>query len=217
MATQRSKNQERKSSPKRKFLGRTSRGHPGVIRADVPAQNFGQGGQNLGKQAFWRGHPWPEGADVHDPKGFPKTSVRKTLGWIFVPPRRVLRRFWEGFWARVLRSGLAMVFTVEKGSEKGSQKGFWEGGESRRFLGRPLEECAPLGVRPLFTGVFRAPGRKVTHGVLLGPWLGVPQRALFWGYKSAKKHSKSALWGTPSQGPKSTQEALRGALSGPGP
>ena len=27
------------------------------------------------KQAFGRGHPWPEGADVHDPKGFPKTSV----------------------------------------------------------------------------------------------------------------------------------------------
>ena len=39
----------------------------------------------LEKQAFGRGHPWPEGADVHDPKGLPKTSVRKTLGWIFVP------------------------------------------------------------------------------------------------------------------------------------
>ena len=33
-------------------------GHPGVIRADIPAQNFGQGCQNLGKnQAFRRGHP----------------------------------------------------------------------------------------------------------------------------------------------------------------
>ena len=82
----RSKAQERKISPKRKFLGRTSCGYPGVIRADIPAQNFGQGGQNPGKkQAFWRGHPWPEGADVHDPKGFPTTSVRKTLGWIFIP------------------------------------------------------------------------------------------------------------------------------------
>ena len=49
--------QERKISPKRKFVGRTSRRHPGVIRADIPAQNFGQGGQNPGKQAFWRGHP----------------------------------------------------------------------------------------------------------------------------------------------------------------
>ena len=34
----------------------------------------------LEKQAFGRGYPRPEGADVHDPKGFPKTSVRKTLG-----------------------------------------------------------------------------------------------------------------------------------------
>ena len=41
-----------KSSPKRKFLGGTSRGHRGVIRADVPAQNFGQGGQNPGKTSI---------------------------------------------------------------------------------------------------------------------------------------------------------------------
>ena len=76
----------RKISPKRKCSGRTSCGHPGVIRMDIPAQNFGQGGRNPGKkQAFRHGHPWPEGADVHAPKGFPKTSVRKTLGWIFVP------------------------------------------------------------------------------------------------------------------------------------
>ena len=49
----------------------------------------------LEKQACRRGHPWPEGADVHDPEGFPKTSVRKTLGWIFVPyqglPRKLPR------------------------------------------------------------------------------------------------------------------------------
>ena len=32
--------QERKSSPKRKFLERTSRGHPGVIRADIPAKTL---------------------------------------------------------------------------------------------------------------------------------------------------------------------------------
>ena len=44
--------QERKISPKRKFLGRTSRGHPGVIRADIPAQNFGQDGQNPGKTSI---------------------------------------------------------------------------------------------------------------------------------------------------------------------
>ena len=73
--------QERKVSPKRKFLGRTSRGHPGVIRADVPAQNFGQGSQNPGKTSISaRTSMTRLGADVHDPKGFPKASVRKTLG-----------------------------------------------------------------------------------------------------------------------------------------
>ena len=34
--------------------------------------------------------------------------------------------------------------------------------------------------------------------------------------KSAKKHSKSTLWGALSQVPKNTQKALRGALSGRG-
>ena len=43
-------NQELKIIPKRKFWGRTSCGHPGDIRADIPAQNFGQGGQNPGKK-----------------------------------------------------------------------------------------------------------------------------------------------------------------------
>ena len=43
------------------------------------------GPRSPGKQAFARGHPWPDGADVHDPKGLPKTSVRKTLGCIVVP------------------------------------------------------------------------------------------------------------------------------------
>ena len=57
----------------------TSRGHPGVIRADIPAQNFGQGPRN----------PWPKhfgadinfthfGADVHDPRrGFQKLRSEK--------------------------------------------------------------------------------------------------------------------------------------------
>ena len=39
----------------------------------------------LSKQAFGRGHPSPEGVDVHDPKGLPIISVRKTLSRIFVP------------------------------------------------------------------------------------------------------------------------------------
>ena len=75
-----------KNQPKEEVFGtdisRTSgghsRGYPG------PKLRSGQV-KILEKQAFQRGHPWPEGADVHDPKGFPKTSVRKTLGWIFVP------------------------------------------------------------------------------------------------------------------------------------
>ena len=63
------KNQERKISPKRKFSGRTSRGHPGVIRADIPGQNFGQGPRNTGKTNISartsvtrrRGRPRPQG------------------------------------------------------------------------------------------------------------------------------------------------------------
>ena len=60
--------QERKISPKRKFWGRTSRGHPGVIRADIPAQNFGQGGRNPGKNKHF-------GADIHDPKARTSTTL----------------------------------------------------------------------------------------------------------------------------------------------
>ena len=61
--------QERKISPKRKFLGRTSCGHPGVIRADIPGKNFGQGGQNPGKNKHF-------GADIHDPKARTSTTLR---------------------------------------------------------------------------------------------------------------------------------------------
>ena len=60
-------------------------------------------------------------------------------------------------------------------------------------------------------GVLRGPGQKVPHGVLLECFL------RFLGLKNVNKHPKSTLWGTPRQVPKSTQEALRGALSGPGP
>ena len=51
-------------------LGRTSRGHPGVIRADIPAQNFGQGGQNPGKNKHF-------GTDIHDPKARTSTTLRE--------------------------------------------------------------------------------------------------------------------------------------------
>ena len=62
--------QERKSSPKRKFLGRISRGHPGVIRADIPAQNFGPG-----PSKSWKKNKH-FGADVHDPKARTSTTPR---------------------------------------------------------------------------------------------------------------------------------------------
>ena len=73
-----------KNQPKEEVFGtdipQTSRGH-----------SRGYPGTKLlsGRPKSWKnkhlggGHPRPEGADVHDPKGFPKTSVRKTLGWIF--------------------------------------------------------------------------------------------------------------------------------------
>ena len=61
--------QERNISPTRKFLGRISRGHPGVIRADIPAQNFGQGTQNHGKTNKHLG------ADIHDPKARTSTIL----------------------------------------------------------------------------------------------------------------------------------------------
>ena len=64
---------------------RISRGHSGVIRADILAQNFGQGGRNPGKKTSIsartsmtrrRGRPCPQGNSK-------KTSVRKTLGLNF--------------------------------------------------------------------------------------------------------------------------------------
>ena len=61
-------NQERKSSPKRKFSGRTSRERPGVIRADVPGQKLWAGPRTLEKHAFRR------------PGSFVRTSRVKNFG-----------------------------------------------------------------------------------------------------------------------------------------
>ena len=69
--------QERKSSPKRKFSGWISRGHPGSIARISRTKTSVRILETMGKQAFWRGHPWPEGADVHDPKGFQKFRSEK--------------------------------------------------------------------------------------------------------------------------------------------
>ena len=82
-----------------------------------------------------------------------------------------------------------------------------------------------LPSRPPLAGVPRGPGRKVPHGVhfecFWAPGSGCPKECFLsavWRFlipKSAKKHSKSTPWGTPSQAPNTTQKALRGALSGP--
>ena len=80
--------QERKFSPKRNFLGRISRGHPGVIRADIPAQNFGQGPANPGKTSILprtsmtrrRGRPRPEGIS----KNFGQKNFGLTFRSLFV-------------------------------------------------------------------------------------------------------------------------------------
>ena len=56
-----------KNQPKEEVF--VSRGHLGVIRADIPAQNFGQGAQNPGKTSMW-------GADIHDAKARTSTTLR---------------------------------------------------------------------------------------------------------------------------------------------
>ena len=74
-----------KNQPKEEVLGadilRTS---AGAIRADIPAQNFGQGGQNPGKtQAFRRGHPHDPKRGRPRPKGISKNFGQKNFGLNF--------------------------------------------------------------------------------------------------------------------------------------
>ena len=75
--------QERKISPKRKFLGQTSRAHPGVIRADIPAQNFGQGGQNPGKTSISARTSMTRRCGRPRPQGVSKNFFQKNLGLNF--------------------------------------------------------------------------------------------------------------------------------------
>ena len=73
--------QGRKTSPKRKFSGRISRGHPGVTRAGVQVKNFWAGPRNPLTSKHLD-------TDVHDPnawtsmtpKGCKINSGRKTSG-----------------------------------------------------------------------------------------------------------------------------------------
>ena len=72
--------------------------------------------------------------------------------------------------------------------------------------------------------MLRGPGRKVPPGVLFqcfwAPGSECPRECFLalLGPKNAKKHSKSTLWGTRSQVPKThTEKALRGGTFRPGP
>ena len=60
--------QERKISPKTKFLGRISRGHPGVIRADIGPK------LRSGNSKSWKNKHF--GAAIHDPKARTSTTLR---------------------------------------------------------------------------------------------------------------------------------------------
>ena len=64
--------QERKSRPKSKFWGRISGGCPHGYPGGRPGAL-----EILEKQACRCGRPWPEGADVHDPKGVQKNFGQK--------------------------------------------------------------------------------------------------------------------------------------------
>ena len=71
-------NQEPEISPKRKSSGRISRRYPGVTRADIPGQNFALKKSRKARAAA-RTSMTRRPGDVHDPKGLPKTSVRRPL------------------------------------------------------------------------------------------------------------------------------------------
>ena len=61
--------QERKISPKRKFLGRISRGHPGVHSRGYPGPKL-----RSGHSKSWKNKHL--GADIHDPKARTSTTPR---------------------------------------------------------------------------------------------------------------------------------------------
>ena len=77
------KDQEQKSSPKSKFWGRISRGCPRGYPGGHPGAKTSVKLKILEKQAFRRGRPWPEGADVHDPRGVQVNFGQKYFGLSF--------------------------------------------------------------------------------------------------------------------------------------
>ena len=76
--------QERKISPKSKFWGRISCGRPRGYPGRRPgAKTSVKHSKSWKKQAFRCGRPWPEGADVHDPRGVQKNFGQKNFGLNF--------------------------------------------------------------------------------------------------------------------------------------
>ena len=116
--------QEGKTSPNRKFLGRTSHGHSGVIRVEI------QKLRSVRSKSWINKH---SGADIHDPKALTSTTLR------------AFQKLWsEKPWAEV---SFPTVFPVQKSKDQGSvhQKLFWrvpklylEGALSGRFLPLPI-------------------------------------------------------------------------------
>ena len=91
-----------------KFSGRISRGHPGVVRADIPAQNFGQGPLNPGKTGISartsmtrrRGRPRPQGSSKNfgqDNFGLNFRSLIKTAKNRQTQTPRVVHLTFAGF------------------------------------------------------------------------------------------------------------------------
>ena len=74
----------RKSSPKSKFWGRISRGRPRGYPGGRPGPKASvRPPEAPEKQAFRRGHPWPERADIHDPRGVKEHFGEKNIGLNF--------------------------------------------------------------------------------------------------------------------------------------
>ena len=68
-------------------------GHPTEIRGSFARisqpQTSVRALKILEKQSFGRGYPWPEGADIHDPKGFPNKLRSEKLRAEFSFPRLI--------------------------------------------------------------------------------------------------------------------------------
>ena len=118
----------REKSTKINFLGpETARWSGGLPREGVVAEKFVPSLESLSSLGFEERNlecPGNFAWMSRTPGGVQKVCAKKSSCAFFVS---YVRRFWTGFWGRVLRRvrrGSDMGFTVKNGSEKGSQKGF---------------------------------------------------------------------------------------------